>query len=63
MNDLVDYLPLGVNVVGINIKILLYADDIVILADSPSDLQTMINCLPNYCMEWSLNVNFAKSQY
>ena len=38
MNDLVDYLSLGVNVAGVNIKILLYADDIAILADSPSDL-------------------------
>ena len=22
----------------------------------------MINCLQNYCVEWSLNVNLAKSQ-
>ena len=57
MNNLVDYLPLGVNVAGVNIKMLLYADDIVILADSPADLQTMIDCLHNYCMEWSLNVH------
>ena len=56
------YLPSGVNVAGVNIKILVYADDIVILADSPSDLQTMINWLPNYCMAWSLNVNLAKSE-
>ena len=60
MNNLVDYLPLGVNVAGVNIKMLLYADDIVTLAYSPSDLQTMINCLHNYCMEWCLNVNLAK---
>ena len=62
MNDLVDCPPLGVNVAGANIKILLYVDDIVILADSPSDLQTIINCLRNYCLEWHLNVNIAKSQ-
>ena len=42
INDLVEYLPLGVNVAGINVKILLYADDIVLLAESPTDLQVMI---------------------
>ena len=62
MNNLSVYLQLCVNMAGVNIKNLLYADDIVILADSPSDLQTMIDCLHNYCMEWSLNVNLAKSQ-
>ena len=62
MNDLVDFLPLGVNIGGVNIKVLLYADYIVIIVDSPSDLQTMNNCLHNYCMEWSSNVNLAISQ-
>ena len=45
INDLVEYLPLGVNLAGINLKILLYADDIVHLADSPNDFQVMITKL------------------
>ena len=62
MNDLVDFLPLGVNVAGVNIKVLLYADDIVLLANSPNDLQTMINTLYDYCKTWSLCVNLQKSK-
>ena len=33
-----------------------------ILSPSPSDLQSIINCLLNYCMKWYLNVNLAKAK-
>ena len=62
LNDLVDYLSLGVTVAGVNVKALLYADDIVLLANSPIDLQTMIDKLHAYCKTWSLHVNLAKSK-
>ena len=62
MNDLADNLPLGVEVAGINVKVLLYADDIVLLANSPNDLQIMIDSLHSYCLTWSLNVNLSKSK-
>ena len=47
INDLPEVLPFGVNVAGVNVKVLLYADDIVVLADSPEDLKAMIDRLYN----------------
>lgn len=62
INDLVDELSGGVNVAGINVKVLLYADDIVILSDSPYALQSMIDDLQTYCLKWSLCANLDKSK-
>ena len=62
LNDLVDNLPFGITVAGVNVKILLYADDIVVLADSVEDLQKMIDALYSYCTTWSLNLNLEKSK-
>lgn len=62
LNDLPNVLSGGVNVANTNIKILLYADDIVLLSDSADVLQIMINELYNYCNTWSLKVNLSKSK-
>jgi len=43
LNVITDSLPCGIQICGCSIKVLLYADDIVILAKSPVELQTMIN--------------------
>lgn len=45
-----------------NIRLLLYADDIVIMADSVNVLQSMIKRLENYCRNWNLEVNLNKSE-
>lgn len=60
--DLVDWLPCGVLVAGVRVKVLLYADDIVLLAESPEDLQTMIDSLYDYSVTWGLQVNLEKSK-
>lgn len=62
LNDLADLLPDGLNVLNNPVKILLYADDIVILSDSPSKLQNMIDTLYMYCNQWSLQLNLNKSK-
>lgn len=62
INDLPDILPGGLNVAGIDVKILLYADDIVILSNTPNGLQDMIDALQGYCLRWSLRVNLLKSK-
>ena len=41
--------------------LLLYADDIVIFADSAEELQSEINSLYSYCDRWKLKVNSSKS--
>ena len=32
-----------------NVMLLLFADDLALIADTPVDLQRRLNCLENYC--------------
>jgi len=41
---------------------LLYADDLVILSESPTGLQHCLNALDNYCEKWRLNINIKKTK-
>ena len=43
-------------------SILLYADDVVLLAESESDLQIMLDVLSNWCKKWRLDINDTKTQ-
>ena len=38
------------------------ADDMVVLASSPEDLQNSLDYLYNYCNNWSLSFNTDKTQ-
>jgi hypothetical protein len=40
--------------------VLLYADDTVICAESPEDLQEGLDCVKNYCDRWLLKLNANK---
>lgn len=40
----------------------MYADDVIIFAESPAALQIQINKLYDYCMTWKLCLNTKKSQ-
>ena len=44
------------------ISLLLYADDLCVLADSAANLQNGLDILDNYCENWNLKVNAAKSK-
>ena len=44
-----------------DISILLYADDIVILAENEENLQKMITHLENWCNKWRLKINYSKT--
>ena len=55
-------LNLGIAIGEKRISLLLYADDIVLLAESEHDLQSMLNCLLAWCQKWRLSVNDAKSE-
>ncbi len=41
---------------------LLYADDIIIFADSAEGLQNGLNILSDYCQKWKLTVNKEKTK-
>ncbi len=41
---------------------LLYADDIVLLSESPEGLLLSIDCLHTYCDQWDLKVNIEKTK-
>jgi len=63
LNDLADYIEIGgFYIDGVWIRILLYADDIVFLAEDERVLQLMIDKLANYCKLWDLKVNLSKSK-
>ena len=42
--------------------LLLYADDIVIFAESSNDLQKGLDVLAEYCKRWQLTVNIQKTK-
>ena len=52
----------GVRIEHVLIKLLAYADDIVLLATEPQSLQYMINSFYNYTRTWNLNINLQKSK-
>lgn len=62
LNDLHDYLGGGLFLEDDNIRLLMYADDIVLLADDVRILQNMIHRLEDYCKEWAMEVNLNKSE-
>lgn len=62
INDLHDFLEGGLQVGNLNIRLLLYADDIVLISDDVNVLQKMIKKLETYCNYWNLEVNLAKSK-
>ena len=66
LNDLEDEFYLkGANGVDVNmfkLFILLYADDIILFANSPEEMQNSLNILSNYCNRWKLKVNINKTK-
>ena len=46
----------------LNLFCLLYADDTILLAESPEELQLALNGLYEYCNKWSLSVNLDKTK-
>lgn len=51
---------LGVELGGSLLRLLLYADDLTLLATSAEDLQRLLDCLQGFCAEYQMHVNVAK---
>ena len=43
-------------------RLLLFADDLALLADSHTGLQASINLLEEYCLTWDLKINIDKTK-
>ena len=64
INDLTEAIKnsgIGVKYGELIISLLLYADDVALLAESESDLQKLINITYQWCSKWKTNVNITKS--
>jgi hypothetical protein len=46
----------------LKLLVLLYADDTIIVSDSPEDFQNSLNYFDNYCNSWYLHVNLKKTK-
>ena len=52
----------GVDLGNAKLRLLLFADDLVIVAHSPEDLQTSLDELSEYCAKWDLLTNSSKTE-
>ena len=52
----------GVDIGGMQVRLLLYANDIVLLSESEHDLQKHLNALDDFCTQQGLVVNVAKTK-
>ena len=60
INDLIEeikQLSLGVKCGEILVALLMFADDIAIMAETEEDLQCMLNKLHTLCESWQLHIN------
>ena len=65
INDLsaeINNLNKGIEFGNEKLSILMYADDIVLLASSEEDLQIMLNTLNSWSTKWSIDINQSKSK-
>ncbi|MES9882143.1 MAG: reverse transcriptase family protein [Sedimenticola sp.] len=46
----------------INLLVLLYADDTIIMAKDELELQHSLECFNEYCKNWKLNINYRKTK-
>ncbi|XP_053403102.1 uncharacterized protein LOC128558242 [Mercenaria mercenaria] len=52
----------GINLDQISIYLILFADDCILLSDTPEGLQSHLDLLAEYCIKWKLTVNIDKTK-
>ena len=65
INDLakeIKELGIGVNIGNYILSILLFADDLALIASSEAELQEMLDCVYTWCKKWRLKVNCDKTK-
>ena len=48
--------------VFLRMYVLLYADDTIVMVETPEDLQSALNAACDYCQTWHLTVNTSKTK-
>ena len=64
INDLIteiNGLGKGLKLGTSQLSILIFADDIALLAENEQDLQSMLNCVHSWCDKWRMAVNLDKT--
>ena len=66
LNDIEEHFILsgleGIDINVFKIFLLLYADDIVLFANSAEELHEGLNMLSDYCKRWKLKINVSKTK-
>ena len=66
INDLESYLLTNtagsITLANCKVQLLLFADDLALLADSIKGLQDLIDRLADFCKTWKLNINMDKTK-
>ncbi len=66
VDDITDFLNCDVcepaKIGNVKVGCMFYADDLVILSESQTGLQTSLNKLNDYCNKWHLKVNKTKTK-
>ena len=55
-------LNIVVNIGEVNVTLLLYADDIVLLSKNEADIQSLLNETEKWCCQWRMKINSEKTQ-
>ena len=66
INDLPQWLNKGntypVDLIGVKLNCLLWADDLVLMSETPEGLQQCVHNLQGYCQKWKLEINMKKTK-
>ena len=64
LSDISDYLDKnkGVTIGDIIVCYILFADDLLLISETSTGLQKLINGLENYCFQWQILVNLTKTK-
>ena len=66
INDLPQCLSKGntypVDLMGMKLNCLLWADDLVVMSETPEGLQQCVHNLQGYCQKWKLEINMKKTK-
>ncbi len=64
VNDLarqIKDLKASIDIDGYNLSILLFVDDIALIADNPQALQAMLDTVTDWCQRWRLSIHVEKT--